>query len=102
FDGKRNTVISSDPISIDPHLGVEFGYNNLVFLRAGVGNFQNIPEFDNTQSLSWQPNLGVGVHFRGLKIDYAFTDIGDQSIAQYSHVFSLSYRFDLKTKNPSL
>jgi hypothetical protein len=102
FDGKRNTVITGDPISIDPHFGVELGYNNLVFVRGGVGNFQNIPEFDNSNSLSWQPNMGVGVQFRGLKIDYAFTDIGDQSIAQYSHVFSLSYRFDLKTKNPSL
>jgi hypothetical protein len=102
FDGKRNTLISTNPVSIDPHAGIEVGYNQLVYLRAGFGNFQTIPEFDNTESVSWQPNLGVGIHFRGLMIDYAFTDIGNQSIAQYSHVFSLSYRFDVNRKNASL
>lgn len=102
FDGKRNTVISGDPISIDPHMGVELGYNNLVFLRAGVGNFQTIPEFDNTESISWQPSMGIGIHFRGLRIDYAFTDVGNQSIAQYSHIFSLSYRFDVQRNDSKL
>src|SRR6476660_1900812 len=40
FDGKRNTVISSDPISIDPKLGVELNINNIFYLRGGINNFQ--------------------------------------------------------------
>lgn len=99
FDGKRNTPLRTNLISIDPHLGLEASYNHLVFVRMGVSNFQQIPSFDNTQTLSWQPNIGLGVHYRGLRIDYAMTDIGNQSIALYSHVFSLSYRFSVKNTN---
>src|SRR5258706_7619956 len=40
FDGKRNTVISADPVSADPKLGVELNVNNIFFLRAGINNFQ--------------------------------------------------------------
>lgn len=98
-DGKRNTLIKSNLLSIDPCLGIEFSYNNLVFLRAGVNNFQQIPEYDNTSSFSWQPNIGLGIKYFGFKLDYAYTDIGNQSIALYSHVFSLSYRFNTKNNN---
>ena len=37
----------------------------------------------------FQPNIGVGVKIKALTIDYALTDIGDQSVALYSNVFSL-------------
>jgi hypothetical protein len=49
FDGKRNTVISSDPISIDPKLGLELSYNNVFFLSGGINNFQHtLDESDKT------------------------------------------------------
>ncbi|MDN5292254.1 MAG: hypothetical protein PWQ06_2493 [Anaerophaga sp.] len=93
-DGKRNTLIKTNLISIDPSFGLEFSYKEIVFIRAGVNNFQQIPEFDNSVSLNWQPNIGIGVNLFGIKLDYAFTDIGNQSIALYSNIFSLSYKFD--------
>jgi hypothetical protein len=93
-DGKRNTLVKTNIFSIDPSFGLEFGFKNIVFARAGVNNFQQIPEFDNTTSFSWQPNIGVGINIYGLRLDYALTDIGNQSIALYSHIFSLSYRFN--------
>jgi hypothetical protein len=31
----------------------------------------------------------VGFRYKGIQIDYALTDIGDQSLALYSNVFSL-------------
>lgn len=40
---KTNDLISTDLVSIDPALGLELGYTNLVFVRAGVGNFQKHP-----------------------------------------------------------
>lgn len=100
-DGKRNTLIKTNLISINPSFGLEVSFRNIVFARAGVNNFQQIPEFDNTKSTSWQPNIGLGVNLFGLKIDYAFTDIGNQSIALYSHVFSLSYRFNAEKLSQS-
>lgn len=93
-DGKRNTLVKTDVVSIDPSLGLEFGYKNMVYARAGVNNFQQIPDYDNTSNFSWQPNIGVGLNLYGFRLDYALTDIGNQSIALYSHIFSLSYRFN--------
>lgn len=88
-DGKRNSLIKSNPFSIDPAVGVEFGYKTYVTLRFGVGNMQYIQDFDNKKSLTVQPNIGIGVNLKNFSLDYAFTDIGDQSTALYSHVISL-------------
>jgi hypothetical protein len=82
--------------SADPSFGIEFSYNDMIFVRGGINNFQQIPEFNNTTSFSWQPNIGLGIKLYGFNLDYAYTDIGNKSIALYSHIFSLSYRFDTK------
>lgn len=92
-DNKRNTIIRSDPFSIDPKLGIELGYKDIVFLRAGVGNLQYVTNIDDSRQLTFQPNMGVGVKIKRISIDYALTDIANQSIALYSNVFSL--RIDL-------
>ena len=86
---ENNDIISSSFMSVNPALGLEFGYTDLVFLRAGVGNFQNELQIDNSSPLTFQPNFGVGFKYNGIFLDYAFTDIGDQSAALYSNVFSL-------------
>ena len=92
---ETNDVISTSFASITPALGFEFGYTDLVFLRAGMGNFQNEIQIDSTEQLTFQPNFGVGFKYRGIQIDYAFTDIGDQSAALYSNVFSLKFDFSI-------
>lgn len=86
---ENNDIISSSAASINPAFGFEFGYIDMVYLRGGVGNFQNELQIDNTEQLSFQPSFGVGFKYNGVQIDYAFTDIGDQSVALYSNVFSL-------------
>jgi len=86
---KTNDIISTDFVSIDPALGFEFGYTDLVFLRAGVGNFQNVMQIDNTEKIGFQPNIGLGFKYKGIQVDYALTDIGDQSAALYSNIFSV-------------
>jgi hypothetical protein len=90
---QNNDIISTSFASINPALGFEFGYTDLVFLRAGAGNFQNELQIDNSEQVSFQPNFGVGFKYKGIQIDYAFTDIGDQSAALYSNVFSLKIDF---------
>lgn len=98
-DGRRNVLIRTDPISVDPTVGVELGYGEWVAVRFGMGNMQWIKNFDQTESLTFQPNIGIGVGFKGIAIDYAFTDIGDASVALYSHVFSLRFKLnDPKTR----
>lgn len=86
---ENNDIISSSFASINPALGFEFGYIDMVYLRAGMGNFQNELQIDDTEQLSFQPSFGLGFKYNGIQIDYAFTDIGDQSVALYSNVFSL-------------
>jgi len=104
-DGRRNVLIRTAPISIDPRVGIELGYGKWVALRFGIGNMQWIKNPDLTEALTLQPNIGIGVGFKEIKIDYAFTDIGDASVALYSHVFSLRFSLSdpkLKDSNPSL
>ena len=92
---QNNDIISSSFASINPALGFEFGYTDMVFLRAGIGNFQNEIQIDNSEQVTFQPNFGVGFKYRGIEIDYAFTDIGDQSAALYSNVFSVKLDFSI-------
>jgi len=93
-DGKRNVLLKSGVVSIDPHLGMEFGFRNLFYVRAGVGNIQKAYNDEFKSQYTFQPNIGIGVSFYGVNLDYAFTDIGDQSTALYSHVFSLKFKLD--------
>lgn len=92
---ETNDVFSSSIMSLAPALGFEFSYNKLIFLRGGVGNFQDVAQFDGSTDLSFQPNFGVGFSFKGITIDYALTDIGDQSQALYSNIFSLTIDWSL-------
>ena len=91
FDGKRNSLIRSNAFSTDPTLGFELGYKNIVFLRTGINNMQWIRQFDGTESLSVMPNIGLGIAFKKFQIDYALSNIGNQSLALFSNVFSLSF-----------
>jgi hypothetical protein len=92
---ETNDIISSSAASITPALGLEFGYIDMVFVRGGVGNFQNIKQLDGTDSVGFQPNIGVGFKYKGVYIDYSLTDIGDQSAALYSNVFSIKLDWSL-------
>ncbi len=89
---ETNDIISSEYVSINPAIGFEIGYLNLVYLRLGMGNFQNEMQFDLSNKLSYQPNFGIGFNLNGFEINYALTDIGDQSMALYSNIFSLKFK----------
>ena len=86
---QNNDLLSTSFVSISPAFGFEFDYIDLLYLRGGIGNFQNELQFDNSKSLTFQPNLGIGFNYKGISVDYAITDVGDQSVALYSNVFSI-------------
>ena len=93
-DGRRNTLIRTGLVSVDPHLGVSVGFKNYVSIRAGLSNMQYVKDFDDTRRLNVQPNIGIGLNFKSVYLDYAFTDIGDASVALYSHVVSLRVKLN--------
>jgi hypothetical protein len=99
FDGKRNTLVKSDLISVDPRIGLELGYAGVVFVRGGISYFQYVPDVTGQEKLTMQPNIGLGLKIKSVTLDYALTDIGDNSVALYSNIFSL--KFDLYKKPAS-
>jgi len=86
---ESNDLISTPNLSATPAAGFEIGFRKFIFLRGGFGNFQNVKQFDQSEKLTFQPNFGLGFYYKGISIDYALTDIGDQSATVYSNVFSL-------------
>ena len=100
FDGQRNTLISGDPVSVDPHLGLEGSINDVFFVRAGIYNFQRaLADGDTTnQKKVWiyQPSLGAGFRIKNVFIDYAFSNLANQSNPLYTHIFSLKFNLGNK------
>lgn len=95
---QTNAVISTKGMSVSPSLGLEFSYTQMVFIRGGLGNFQNNLQIDNTKKVEFQPNIGIGFQYKGIQIDYALTDIGNQSTAIYSNIFSLKLDLEIFRK----
>lgn len=98
-DGKRNTLVSSAPFSLDPAAGLEMDYNRVLFFRLGVNQFQRETNFGGQNVLSPRPSLGIGFKISALQIDYAFTDLASDNSA-YSHIISL--QLNLKKKKTGL
>jgi hypothetical protein len=91
FDGKRNTLIKTDVISIDPRLGMEFNYcKDILFLRGCISNFQQaLKDGDTTnQQKVWiyQLSIGAGFHINNVGIDYAFTNLANITTPLFTHI----------------
>ena len=93
LDGKRNTFWTNDILSINPHFGTEIRFKDFLAFRFGLGEFIREIDFHDTEYVSVQPNIGLGFHFENIGIDYALTNLGDQSSGLYSNLFSLRYTF---------
>lgn len=100
-DGQRNVFISSPYFNIDPKLGLEFSYANIVALRGGINNVQRVLD-DNVngsdKKLIFQPNAGIGLKIpqksieeetRYVRLDYSYTNWGNNAENLYSHLISL-------------
>jgi hypothetical protein len=98
LDGQRNVLLRGEPISIDPHLGLELGYKGIVFLRGGIMNIQRVLDVVGYTATTSQANFGVGIKIKNINIDYAYTDIGDNSVVLYSNVISIRLDINKQTK----
>lgn len=93
-DGKRNTLIKTNLTSIDPKIGVEGNYKDIVFIRAGVSTFQRqLKDFEDKTITTPQPSLGVGLKIKNFSIDYALNRLST-ALSLYSHFLSLSVNID--------
>jgi hypothetical protein len=70
------------------------------FIRAGINNFQKALDDNDINNIErvwiYQPGVGAGFKVGDVKIDYAFTNLANQSNPLYTHVFS--FNLDLKKK----
>lgn len=95
-DGKRNVLVKTNFISLDPHIGIEMNYSKMFFIRGGFLNLQKELKNDNDkEKYTLQPTIGAGLKIKRLSIDYAYTNLGGVSQVPYSHYVSLSYGFDM-------
>ncbi len=98
-NGTQAGVLSGDKIAVDPTLGIEIGYNEQVFIRAGFGNIQRIINDVNGSSseLEFQPNIGMGINLGRIKVDYALANVADVGGALKSHIFSVVLDFNARS-----
>lgn len=99
FDGKRNTFLASDFMSSDPLFGLELGYQKLVFLRGGLNNIQKSTDIDGKKITTVSPAVGVGIKYKIIRLDYAFTNFGSSAIGLNSHIFSIALDINKKPKS---
>jgi hypothetical protein len=63
------------------------------FVRAGITNFQralaNADTVNQKRVWIYQPSLGAGFKLKNISIDYAFSNLANQSRPLYSHIVSL-------------
>lgn len=101
-DGKRNTLVRSNPISMDPVIGLELHYDNLVFLRGGINNIQEFEAINGDKKWAVQPNFGLGFRIYSFYIDYALGLNGGGALldnaegAILSHIVSLKVDIDFE------
>jgi len=99
FDGRRNTLLSSEALNADPRIGAELNLKDQFFVRTGIYNFQRTFADGDTLNRKkvwiYQPAAGAGfVLGKSFHVDYAFTNLANQSNPLFTHIISL--RLDLK------
>lgn len=88
-DGQRNTLVSSKYLNLDPRIATELGYKKVVFVRAGINNFQKVKNIDGSSSYYVSPAVGVGLKLNKIQIDYALGNAFNQGLLSASNIVSL-------------
>lgn len=90
FENRQAYYINAGKMSIEPHVGAELTYKDVISFRTGVTDFINDPE----GGFSVSPTLGLGLQFLKFNLDYGFASFaGTSSNLGYTHRISLQYKF---------
>ena len=66
---------------IDPRIGIEYDYDGIVAVRAGVNDIGNL-------------TLGAGIHLRKIDVDYSFAKFDAADELGNSHRISLRIKIE--------
>jgi hypothetical protein len=89
FDGKRNTLLKTSLLSADVRAGLELHYKQMIFVRGGIGNFQQVKDISRQETTTSQASFGLGFRFGMFAIDYALTNFGSTNAGLASNVITL-------------
>jgi len=85
FDGRQTYHFNTGPVSFQPHLGSEFSYKEILFLRLGMTDVYT----DRNSNFYASPTVGTGFRVNKLFIDYAFNSFaGITADLGYTHRIS--------------
>ncbi len=91
FENRQTYYMNVGPMSIEPHIGTELTYKNVISFRTGLTDFITDPE----GGFSVSPTLGLGLNFLNFNLDYGFASFaGTSSNLGYTHRISLQYAFN--------
>lgn len=91
FENRRAFYISLGKMSIEPHVGGELSYKDIIALRAGMTDFITDP----VSGFSVSPTLGMGLKVSQFVLDYGFASFaGTTSDLGFTHRISLRYDFN--------
>jgi hypothetical protein len=90
FGYNTQYIVHSNFASIDPALGVELSYRDLVMVRGGISDFQHDNALNISHKTSARPSIGAGLRLYGFRIDYAFFFSGAMGLG--SNVVTLGWR----------
>ncbi|MEX0845879.1 MAG: PorV/PorQ family protein [Balneolaceae bacterium] len=90
FENRQAYYINLGRMSIEPHLGSEVSYKDVIALRAGVTDFITDP----VSGFSVSPTLGMGLKLSSFVLDYGFASFaGASSDLGFTHRISLRFDF---------
>ena len=85
FDGQQAFVLNAGDVSFHPRVGMEYGFKDVVFLRAGISRLLVSDEL----GVDVTPTVGAGLKLNQFTIDYGFGDFaGVSSDLGFSHRIS--------------
>lgn len=91
FENRQAYYINLGRMSVEPHVGGEVAYKDVIALRAGLTDFITDP----VSGFSVSPTLGMGLKLSSFVLDYGFASFaGASSDLGFTHRISL--RFDLR------
>ncbi|MDZ7805982.1 MAG: PorV/PorQ family protein [Gracilimonas sp.] len=91
FENRQAYYINIGSMSVEPHIGGELSYRDLIALRAGVTDFITDP----ISGFSVSPTLGMGLKVSQFVLDYGFASFaGASSDLGFTHRISLRYDFN--------
>lgn len=86
FENRQTFYLNIGSMSIEPNLGLELGYQSLLFARFGLTDLTT----DWTAPVAVSPTIGAGVRLGKIQVDYAFASFAGPTVdLGYTHRISV-------------